>query len=255
MMKCGGCGYEGAAFDRCPYCGEPLVSAPSAKDTGAPASAVPGGQSGEPPPWEDPAVSFPQALVETWRLSVFRPGTFFAGLPFEQPPLRPLLYFLLISILGATLTLTWGAMLPDFQSSVLADFAELDELGLWGMGGWSGRLIDFFLTPFLSALYLVVSSAILHLLALLLAPGHRSYKATLRALCYASGPVLFGIVPVGGALVAGIWVAVLQVIGLREAHRTSTGRALAIWVLFISIPVMLFVVIFGLILARLASQI
>lgn len=208
------------------------------------------------PAWEDPAVPFPTNLFETWRRSVLEPSAFFAGGPFGRPAVRPILYYLLISVLAAALSLTWGALLPTAQPGLVETIAEMVNIALPGATdtiGSAGRLADFFLTPFLAVLSLVFMSLLLHLFVLLLVPGRRSLTATVRAVCYACGPGVFAIIPFVGGLVAGIWGAVLTVIGLREAHRTTTGRALAAWLLAAALPFAFVILGALLVIARVAS--
>lgn len=208
------------------------------------------------PAWEDPAVPFPANLLETWRRSVLEPGAFFADGPFDRAAVRPILYYLLISVLAAALSLTWGALLPTGQTGFVEALAEIMNLGLPGAAdtvGSAGRLADFFLSPFLAVLSLVITSLLLHLFVLLLVPGRRSLTATVRTVCYACGPAVFAIIPFVGGLVAWIWGAVLTVIGLREAHRTTTGRAFAAWLLASALPIAFLLLGVLLVIARVAG--
>ena len=210
------------------------------------------------PSWEDPEVPFPLNLVETWRRSLFQPGAFFANGPYDRPSVRPILYCLLISVLTAALSLAWGAVLPDRQPAMIETLTELLDPG--GENAASAatlgtRLVDFFLAPFWAMLTLILWSALLHVLVLLLVPSRRSFTATVRTVCYASGPGLFAIVPWVGGVVAAIWGVVLTVIGLREAHRTTTGRAFAVWLLSMAIPVAIFMVLLIAVIAQVASGI
>jgi len=184
---------------------------------------------------------------------VFEPGAFFAGGPFERAAVRPVLYYLLVSVLAAALSLTWGALLPTAQPGLVGMLAEIMNVGLPAAAGSAGRLADFFLTPFWAVLYLIIASLLLHVFVLLLVPGRRSLTATVRTICYASGPGVFAIIPFIGGWVAGIWGVVLTVIGLREAHRTTTGRAFAAWLLAAALPVAFLTLGILLVIVRVAS--
>ena len=208
------------------------------------------------PAWEDPAVSFPLNLVETWRRSVFEPAAFFADGPFDRAAVRPVLYYLVISVLTAALSLTWGALLPTTQPGLVGTLAEIMNVALpngTDTASSIGRLADFFLAPFWAVLYLIIASLVLHVFVLVLVPGRRSLTATVRTICYACGPGVFAIVPFIGGLVAGIWGIVLTVIGLREAHRTTTGRAFAAWLLAAALPIAFVLLGVLLVIARVAS--
>jgi hypothetical protein len=55
---------------------------------------------------------------------------------------------------------------------------------------------------------------------------------TVRVFCYAYSPMIFGVVPVLGGLVGGIWMLVIAIIGLGAAHvptvEAASGRAPAV---------------------------
>ncbi|MBP2146260.1 hypothetical protein J2129_001714 [Methanofollis sp. W23] len=83
-----------------------------------------------------------------------------------------------------------------------------------------------------------VIALLVHILVALLVGGN-GIEATVRALAYASTPsMLFGWIPVLGPL-ATLWTVVLAVVGIRECHETTTGRA----AVAVFLPV---VVLFGL---------
>lgn len=70
----------------------------------------------------------------------------------------------------------------------------------------------------------VLAALALHLFVVLLIGGN-GIKETFKALAYAATPgLLLGWVPLVG-LLAGVWTLGLAVIGVRELHETTTGRA------------------------------
>lgn len=226
VAACPHCGHESEA-DVCPLCGSEM-SPGAAGDGGGPdvgragpvgegrgtADARSAGTEGaRPVPWEDPSLGFPLDAWRSWRESLFEPTAFFRRIDHDGALSRPVLYFLLVSVLGAFFHLLWQAYL----------YAPLTgDAGMYGGGFY---VVQFFATPFAVLFFLGVQTLILHLFVLMLAPEHRSMGSTARVICYASGPAVLAAVPLLGSLVAGIWGLVLQVVGIREAHRTSTGRA------------------------------
>lgn len=185
-----------------------------AADAVAGAAAAAGDEG--PVAWEDPSLAFPFNAWRSWRKSLFEPTSFFRRLDHGGAMSRPVLYFLLVSVLGAFFHLIWQAYL---YTPLTGD-----------AGTYGGELyvVQFFATPFAVLLFLGIQTLILHLFVLMLAPEHRSMGSTARVLCYASGPALLAVVPVLGSLAAGVWGLVLQVVGIREVHRTSTGRAVVV---------------------------
>lgn len=170
---------------------------------GAPSSAG-------PVPWEDPEASFPGNLAGTWRESLMEPERFFARLDYGTSFLRPLLYFLLVVVAWSGLSLVWQLTVPSPLPGMEADP--------------SGAALSFFLAPFLSLAGLVAASLGVHVV-LAAAGADRGLGATARVLCYAAGPVVFAVVPLVGFVATAGWGFVIQVAGLREAHRVRTGVA------------------------------
>ena len=190
-----------------------------------------------PVPWEDGSVPFPANLGLTWWDCLVSPNRFFARVSWETPFARPLLYYLILTILAGLLGLFWFVWGP---------WGAAEELGLT----LELQLLSFFLTPFAVLLALGFVSLVQHLFVVLLAPGRRGLGATATVLCYASGvglvtavlpPALGFTGPVPGivgatylviyfmiAAAAQVWSVVVLVIGVRQAHSTTTGRATAI---------------------------
>lgn len=216
MATCGHCGYESHAVALCPLCGHRM----SGFGAAGPGAAGPAASGAPPVPWEDPSAGLPRNLFATWSRSLLEPGRFYRGVPFEAPALRPLLYFLIVTLVSALFTLWWRAV-GVLPAELVVPFGGRGSSSAWAA-------VEFFLTPFSALAMLLISAAVLHLMALLLAPGRRGFTATLRVLCYAAGPGVLTALPWLGGLVGGVWSLVLTVVGVREAHRTTTGRAAAI---------------------------
>jgi len=65
----------------------------------------------------------------------------------------------------------------------------------------------------------------------------KGFESTFRALAYAYGGNLFGIIPFIGSTIGGIYCLVLTIFGVREGHGISTGRA----VLAVLLPIIVVV--------------
>lgn len=226
MPTCPGCGFEAEpGRDVCPVCGRRLSereSGAEARDEPHEARAGGGAVSGprRPTAWEDPSVPFPRNLVRTWTESLFRPDTLFRRLSLESSLLRPVLYLLLVSIAGGLLNLLAAAagLQRPFLESVI--------------GAGQAELVRFFATPFSALFGLLAGTLVVHLFVRLLVDEARRMGATARILCYASGPGVFaflggagGIAGMLASLVVMAWTFGLQLVGIREVHGTSTGRA------------------------------
>ena len=249
MPTCPHCGFElDFGVERCPLCGTPRAGSGDATrgrderagwdddPTGPGRRAGPSPEVATSPEggaerdavaatiaWEDPAVPFPADMVRTWRRSVFEPSEFFREVPWGGSLARPVLYYLIVAVVAALFTLWWRMLgvMVGVRSILWQD-------GTMRLSTGADAVLEFFVTPFAALVGLLVWTLILHVLVVLLAPQRRGLAATARGLCYSYGPAVFAVVPVAGALVGLVWTLVLEVVALREAHRTTTGRAVAI---------------------------
>lgn len=201
-----------------------------------------------PVPWEDESVPFPANLGLTWWDCLVSPDRFFARVAWEKPLARPLLYYLILTILAGLLGLFWFVWSPWGAAEHLGLTLEL-------------QLLSFFLTPFALLLALGLIALMQHLFVVLLVPDRRGFGATATVLCYGSGVgLLKSVLPpalgltgsVGGAfgatylvlhvmlMVAVLaWYVVVVVIGVRRAHSTTSGRAAAVVLLPMAIGLVL----------------
>jgi hypothetical protein len=72
--------------------------------------------------------------------------------------------------------------------------------------------------------------------------ARHDYTMTTRVFAFAYSPMIFSVVPVAGPMIGFVWVCVAAIIGVREAQRTSTGRATAA----VLIPVFFALLVLGL---------
>ena len=207
MPICPHCGFQSRhSAIECPLCGTRLSQVvPRPERT--PAGRV---------AWEDPSQAFPGGLYRTWRESLCEPTAFFPRLAWEDSLARPILYYLLVWITSALFVLFWRSTDAPL---IPGSFDPAEPLA---------PLVQFFFEPFAALIALGVAVPVLQLFAFLLAPKRRGMRATGRVFCYSAGPTVFTLAPILGPAVGAIWSLVLLVIGLRAAHRTTTGRATAI---------------------------
>jgi len=175
-------------------------------------------------PWPPgPRVSALDALGETIRRSLFEPTRFFRAMPVHSPLGPALVYYALTSVASAGIMLFWGTVFGLF----VAPGSPLAGLLGVGDGDFGARLVDFLLSPLASLFGLVIGALVFHVALVIFGGARNGLGATLRALAYAAASQLFVILPAIGIFVAMGWWLVLAVIGLREVHGTTTGRAVA----------------------------
>ncbi len=199
-MNCAHCGQElppGWHGTNCPACGAPIPS--------------------DVLHWENRIGKGPlPALMATIRDSLFRPTRLFRAMNPSGPYSWALLYAVIVGTIGALAGLLWHFGLGRLSN----------ELPLMAGAGFVATWV-ILATPIFVTLGLVVGSAIVHVCLLLVGGATSGYVATFRAIAYSHAAQLWNIIPMCGGLIAFPWTLVLQVIALREFHRTTTGRALA----------------------------
>jgi hypothetical protein len=162
------------------------------------------------------------SFVQTVRDVLFDPVNFFRSIRREGDFLNPLIF----AIICALITGVIGGILRLIFVLVRGG----------GFGGALGSLIaNIIFIPIGTAIGLFIGAGIYHLLVLLIIrPSHAGYEATFRVVAYAAVLQLLSwlaFIPILGIVVAiaiAIYNVVLTVIGIREMHATTTGRAVAV---------------------------
>jgi hypothetical protein len=138
--------------------------------------------------------------------------------------------------------------------------ATLDIIaGIYGMSGVLLPLLTwlhgmgFLIVPIIVGYMVVggivglfIGSAWTHLWVYLLG-GREGFTQTFKAVAYGATPsYAFGWIPFVGGIVGSIWAIVLTIIGIRELHGITTGRAVGAYLLAVFIPgvIITFIIIF-----------
>lgn len=166
----------------------------------------------------DPVGSF----VATVRSIVLNPVGFFRDMPRQGGLVNPLVFAVICAAVYGVLT------------GLLSFLFNL----LFG-NGFGSALVSLFGyaigAPISTVIGLFIGAAIFHLLVFLLVKRtNAGFEATFRVVAYASVTLLvtwLSVIPILGILVSllvGLYSIFLGVIGIREAHATTTGRAIAV---------------------------
>lgn len=179
-----------------------------------------------------------QSFIETVRRVVLEPASFFRGMAKSGDFVGPLVFTLICALIGGTL----GGVVSLFLGLVVGDPVA-------ALGGLFGGI---FLTPIFAVIGLFVVAGILHLMVMLLVrPSNAGFEASYRVVAYLSVLYLvswLSVIPILGILVGlalTVYFVVLEAIGAREAHSTTTGRAVAV----VLIPAAVLLFLFFLLLA------
>lgn len=227
----------------CPHCGKEILENQAfcqfcgGKTTVAPLP----GAGRRPTAWEEGTKWSCNGLMTTLKESLFSPSEFFRKMNVTGGLANPMLYALITSMFGWMGYYFWEIIFHDTFHGYLPATAQQG----FDLFAETGLAVKAILTPFMLMIGLFLCSGIIHLLLLIVRGAKNGFEATFRVVSYCSGANLFLLLPLCGAFLSAIWTLVLVVIGLREAHDTSGGKA-AFVVLFPLIMCCAFVVLFSL---------
>lgn len=150
-----------------------------------------------------------------------RPSSFFKLMPRTGGIGAPMLYAILIGTIGALFSLFWEYLLFD----------QLGRMPQWpaDMPFEMNRSLLVVAVPFVPIaliISLLVMSFIYHLCLLITGSAKNGWEVTFRVIAYASSPAILFFIPICGGFIAAAWSWILQIIGWREAHESTTARAL-----------------------------
>jgi len=142
------------------------------------------------------------------------------------------------------------AVLLAFVGTLFSSMMGGRNLGmLMGAGAGAGGAIIFFVLFMIFAIIgAFVSGAILHIFVYIVG-GRKGITQTIKAVMYGSTPgLLLGWIPVVNIITA-IWSIVLNILGIRQLHELTTGKA----VLAVLIPFIIAVILTVIVAALIAS--
>ncbi len=176
-------------------------------------------------PWESPEYygfwgSFSRTLLGV----LFHAPDFFRNLRCAFSPVRPLLFYVLLSLYQMLAARLWNLRALRELSQTAADpqmLAMAENL----MRAMNLPLM-LLVTPFFSIFQAVILAGLYHLMFRMVQPDRADFSTTLRVVCYSSAPLVLCIVPMIGSLIAVLWFVAATVIGCKYALRLSWSRTL-----------------------------
>jgi len=255
---------ESDAASVCTRCGGfscALCTVPLAQGPHCPACAERARAHGRATPWDRrKELGWYPAAKETVRRVLFQPAEFFRDMPREGGYENPITFYMLMTLvqLVVSLTMIWGGGLVGLVAAGGAGVRG-EELGLV-IGQLMGQsLMQVCMTPISAIMNAFIGAGIIHVCLMIVGGAKNGFEATVRVICYGGAAqfLMLAIIPLGivggalggaiafgaGAMEAGLVVGglvigvgmiavmirtyAIQVIGFREAHETTTGRALA----------------------------
>lgn len=201
-------------------------------------AAAPGGDFN----LQDPVQSF----ISTARSVALDPANFFRNIRRRGDFVNPLVFALICAVINGVLSGVIGFVVA---------------LGGDGAGAAFGALLSGVIgVPIATAIGLFIGAAIFHLLVMLIIrPSHEGFEATFRVGAYASVTQLvswLSVIPILGvliSLVVGLYSIFLGVVGIREVHSTTTGKAALVVLIPVAVGVFIALVLVAIIGAVLFS--
>ncbi|MEN6341139.1 MAG: YIP1 family protein [Methanospirillum sp.] len=143
-------------------------------------------------------------------------------------------YFVVLLIINAIL-------------SAIVGFLGFSAIGMpggaiAGAGGVGAMIAALIGAVIFGIIGLIVGTILLHI-GVVIMGGHGGIMQTFKAVVYGLTPYyLLGWIPIIGAL-AGIWGLIIEILGIRELHDMTTGRAVIAWVISLVIVIIIVVIL------------
>ena len=225
-ITCPQCGCEQPETDECTKCGvmisKYLRDREDARTYEGRIREISSG--GEYAPWES-GEGFIGAFLKTTREALFSPSRFFKKVATGEGYWAPLIYAMISGIIGFGAAIFW----PWFLFSRWFPVQRIPAFS------YNIYFIITIALPLMVAFSLLFESGVAHLCLMTIRGNRRGFQVTFRAIAYCFSGYLFGLLPFLGSAIGGIYTLVLTIIGIREGHSISTGKA----VLAVLLPIII----------------
>jgi hypothetical protein len=169
-----------------------------------------------------------QTFIATVQAVVLRPVDFFRGILRQGDLINPLIF----------------AVICYEVSAILGGLLRLVGIGATnqGVGGFLATII---FAPIFAAIGLFIGAGILHLLVMLIVGSRSSgFEATFRVVAYSGVTSLVSWIPYIGGLLS-LYGIYLGIVGIREVHNTTTGRAALVVLIPAAVIILLALLLFS----------
>ena len=203
----------------------------SPQGPGEPSLGASGAAAGAEFRYTDPVQSF----IATVRNLATSPVAFFRGMLRSGDFVNPLIFALICAEIAALL------------GGILAVLGSLVGIGARSFGESIGAFVlSLITTPIFAAIGLLIGAGILHLLVILIIkPANTGFETTFRVTSYSSVSQLVSWIPIIGPIAGAVIYVVLGILGVREGHATTTGKAALVVLIPAIIAFLLLILVLG----------
>jgi len=151
-------------------------------------------------------------------------------------------YFIIILLINIILTSIVTLIIASAVITVIEQ--AFSGLGIaLPLAAGVGILIWAIIMIVLMLVFVFIAGAWLHLWVHLLG-GRKGYIETMKAIMYGATPYMcIGWIPIIGPFIGGLWSLVVEILGIRELHGISTGRAVAAYLAAVIILMIILVLV------------
>jgi hypothetical protein len=183
------------------------------------------------PAWEQREVlGVVKAAFETAKAVLLNPSETFERMKRDGGLGGPLAYAALVGWVGGALGMIYQTLGNKMLTSAIQQSAGANPLQQ--TMGTFGFVIGYCIfMPALVAMSVFIGSGILQLSLMVCGGAKQPFETTFRVYCYVNGSTLllqiipFGIIPMFGPLLVGLWSLVVTCIGISKAQDITVGKA------------------------------
>ncbi len=227
MNQCKQCGHElpEPLPGFCTFCGAATSETPGI------VTPIGAGSSGSSPqyycPWEDRArLGFFKAFWETLKSVMTQPTEFYQKLNPKENAGSAIGFAVLSGTIAVIFSILWQIPFQMLNFATMGTrnpgAAAIPMVFTIGM-----LFVYMIFSPLLVLIGLFITTAITHFTLWIVGGANKSFETTLRVVGYAMGISTLCVIPFCGGMIAGIWQIVVEIIGLKEVHDTTFGKAIA----------------------------
>ena len=190
----------------------------------------------------DPINSFSDVA----RRVVLNPTTFFAELPRRGNLAGPLVFALICIEISAILGALLGELLFLFGVGARQPGFNPNPQNLWfpSIFAPEATVVSIIIAPIVGTIGIVVAAGIQQLLVgLVVGATNSGFGATFRVASYTQVTGLVNWIPIVGPLLA-LYGVYLSIVGIREMHQTTTGKAALVILLPFGVGLLVALVVF-----------